>query len=223
MPNDLARNIYKVPPLTDSAVMAHLWITRGYKVLPCQPDTKILIAGYGPNLLDLNNAEEIESWFRFRHANLAVVVPANHVVLDFDPDKDPEQYDRFITESPEAALSYTEETPRGGHHVFLAGENNIVPGWAEIVPGLEIKRVVLVYPSQVRGKQYRPVNSARILAVNLAEALQGFATVNIRTRSDRLSQAFPGAHRGNFQALLRKSRNHGRLSPTWLFLVMTSN
>ena len=137
--SDLSKQVLVTPPLTDMSVMAHLWIARGYKVLPAQYDSKALISGFGPYLKDLATAEDIEVWLRLRRCNLAVLPPEDGLILDFD---DAEVYNRFLAESPEAASSYTEKTPHG-FHVFLAAKGGKVPKWGELVPGLELKRICI--------------------------------------------------------------------------------
>jgi hypothetical protein len=121
-------------------------------------------------MADLDTSEKIEYWFRFRHANMAVIAPAGSVILDFD---NVSVYTHFCEASPEASCSYTERTPRGGAHVFV---NIAEEAQIETVEGLEVKRIALVYPSKVQGKPYS-VAGGRIVKVRLEEALQGFGTV----------------------------------------------
>ena len=174
MGTTIREQLSKTSPLTESLVVAHLWLGRGYRIVPCQPGTKEIAKGYGPHQSDLKTPNALEYWFRARNANIAVICSASHIVLDFD---DPGVYFAFCEKSPEIALSYTEQTPRGGYHLFLAGENGFVPRWGKIIKGLEIKQLVLVYPSDVQGKQYKIITSSKILTVNLEKALQGFAEV----------------------------------------------
>jgi hypothetical protein len=55
----------------------------------------------------------------------------------------------------------------------------------------------MVYPSQVQGRQYKPVNAGHILAVNLAEALQGFATVEASHKATSRPPALPDGRQGH--------------------------
>ena len=175
---------------------AHLWLTNGFRVLPCQPGTKSLIAGFGPNLDSLSSAEGIEFWFRARKSNLAVISPPDGLILDFD---NPELYEQFAEDCPEIAASYTERTPRGGAHVFAFGGLAVgeVGNW-EAVPGLELKRLVLVYPSLVNGRPYLPL-SGKILTVDLREGLRGYAEDK---RPPSPASARPGPSQGKLGASL---------------------
>lgn len=190
--------------MSDTAIQAHLWRSRGYKVLPAQPGEKLLVTGYGPYLQDLATAKDIEFWFRTRHANLCVVCPPDAVILDFD---DPELYARFLTESP-AGASYAEKTPRGGFHVFLAGEGGSVPSWDSCHPGLEIKKSTLAYPSVINGKQYKPVKQAKILRVNLEDALRGFATVKVPDPERSPRVALPGVPQGQNTGIIARVKGN---------------
>jgi len=174
MPGDvigIKEQIYKTPPMTDAVFIAHSWIAKGWRVAPCQPGTKQLLAGFGPYLESLDTAEKIEYWFRARHANLAVIAPVDRAILDFD---DLALYDRFCEEVPEAACSYTERTPRGGSHIFVKLVKLVK---VETVPGLEVKRIALVYPSLVAGKSYKVQVGGRIVTVDLEETLKAFGKV----------------------------------------------
>jgi len=166
----IKEQLYKTPPMTDAVFVAHSWIAKGWRVAPCQPGTKQLLAGFGPYLESLDTAEKIEYWLRSRHANLAVIAPVDQAILDFD---DPGLYDRFCEEVPEAACSYTERTPRGGAHVFVKVVNSVR---VETVAGLEIKRIALVYPSLVAGKSYK-VQGGKVVTVDLEETLKAFETI----------------------------------------------
>jgi hypothetical protein len=155
--------------LSETFCSAHLWLVKGFKVYPVQPNTKYMMAGYGPHAKSLQDADAIEFWFRYRSSNIAVSTPSNAIILDFD---DIEVYNQFEEQSPEAASSYTEGTPRGGAHVFLYIDDEL-PKFKPVY-GLEVKQCCLVYPSVVQGKVYQPLNSQKIITVNGQEALDGF-------------------------------------------------
>ena len=157
--------------LSQTFVMAHLWLCKGFKVYPVQPNTKYMMAGYGPHAKSLQDAEAIEFWFRYRQSNIAVSTPPNAIILDFD---DIEVYNRFEAESPEAVSSYSESSPRGGVHVFLYLDSEL-PKFKPIA-GLEVKQVCCAYPSLVQGKGYQPLNNQHIITVHGQEALEGFVT-----------------------------------------------
>jgi hypothetical protein len=175
-----------------------------------------LVKGYGPHLADLSTAEDLETWFRFRRANLAVVCPPSAVILDFDLI---DVYKLFCKSSPEASRSYTEETPRGGRHVFLVGLGDHTPNFVDVMPGLEIKSFAVVYPSAVDGRQYRPELSAPILTLDLEKALRGFAKVNHPSSAKAPGLGFPG---GKFPPSSTTSSNRGimaRVKQSWPILV----
>jgi hypothetical protein len=148
--------------------VARFWLSQGWKVLPCQHNSKKLVKGFGPNLKQLSELGELELWFKYLHANLAVVAPEDGLILDFDI---PEVYDDWARSWPEAAQSYTEQTPRGGCHVFLYS-----PGWRKFhkasLRGLEVKYSVIVYPSKVGGRSYEIRINDRILTIEADTALK---------------------------------------------------
>jgi hypothetical protein len=99
-----------------------------------------------------------------------VIAPDGGVILDFDK---PEVYELFCKRWPELAASYTESTPRGGKHIFLRTSENIPRGLV-LVPGIEVKQIVLVYPSKIGGKGYSVAVPGEVLRGNVLEALQPF-------------------------------------------------
>jgi hypothetical protein len=166
----IREQIYKTPPMTDAVFVAHAWIVKGWRVVPCLPNSKQLIKGYGPHQNNLEDPKEIEYWFRNKRVNIAVLAPTDAIILDFDNRN---LYTQFCEASPEAAVSYTEFTPRGGAHIFLKFQEQIN---FEPVKDLELKRIGLVYPSKVGGLPYR-VGGGVIQQVNLEEVLYGFGSV----------------------------------------------
>jgi hypothetical protein len=156
--------------LPEIFITAHLWQRRGWQTIPAQPDSKRLIPGFGLYLEKVESGESVEYWFRDRNANLAVVAPPDGVVLDFDRI---EVYKLFCDRWPELAASYTEGTPRGGKHIFLRTSQPI-PSGLVLVPGIEIKRVVLVYPSTVGGNPYEVALPGEILQGDVIKALESF-------------------------------------------------
>lgn len=183
--------------LSPTFVMAHLWLCKGFKVYPVQPQTKYMMAGYGPHAKSLQDAEAIEFWFRYRQSNIAVSAPHNAIILDFD---DIEVYNRFEEESPEAASSYTEGSPRGGAHVFLYIDDEL-PKFKPVA-GLEVKQCTLVYPSLVQGRSYQPLNDQHIITVNAQEALDGFVTWDEPSKpADRRLVSLRGNWGGNWGVL----------------------
>lgn len=161
-------------PMVTTYAAALAWLANGFKVLPVQPNSKRLIAGFGlfKNQLSLDDVDSVRFWFQERRGlNLALLCPEDVRILDFD---NPGLYDRFKRDSPAAAKSYTERTPRGGAHVFVRveGSANFAP-----IAGLEVKRLAVSWPSVVDGKPYIQVDqidNGALLTFRLAEALRGF-------------------------------------------------
>lgn len=130
---------------------AKRWLDLGCSLVPLQPNSKHIIAGfgsYGDQVTDLAGAR---FWFGERSCNLGLVCGAGVVVLDFD---DVAGYEQWRVEVGDLAQSYTERTRRG-YHVFFSGS-----GGSGRVGGIEVLgagRVVALAPSTVRGFEYRPV------------------------------------------------------------------
>lgn len=162
-------------------ISAEVWKVRGWHVLPVQPGTKRLVFGYGANLKNADQWGEMDFWFQNRVYNLAVFSPSG-LILDFD---DVAAYRQFQDVCPDAASSYTESTPRGGRHVFLISCDRVRFG---VLPGVEVKRVVLVWPSLVDGKSYAVENPGHILTLPVWKSLESF----FESRGDKL-QASPPA------------------------------
>jgi hypothetical protein len=161
---ELSTQLYKTRPLTLAFAVAHLWLSRGFKLLPCQPGTKRLIKTFGPVAGRVLLAEDINYWFQDRGANLAVIAPDAVVILDFDELK---HYESFAAGWPDLAWSYTESTPRGGRHVFLRlGDPGglVIPS---LIRGVEVKRFCLVHPSQIGGVSYEILEPGPIRSVSV--------------------------------------------------------
>lgn len=127
------------------------WLDRGFSLLPVQPGTKYLFAGYGESadkkkIVTIEQAREIVG--KFPSANLAVLCDDRQFILDFDK---PELYTCWADKHPDYVTTYTERTPRTGAHVFLVGS---APAGHILLDGVEIKKRCLIYPSVVDGKAY---------------------------------------------------------------------
>jgi hypothetical protein len=161
---DLKEQIYKTRPLTSTFVVAHLWLSRGFKLLPCQPGTKRLVKSFGPVAGRVLLAEDVNYWFRDRGANLAVIAGPDSIILDFDQV---EIYESWAAGWPDLAGSYCENTPRGGRHVFLSliePGGLVVPG---LIRGVEVKRFCMVHPSKIGGGTYDILNPGPIFNVSV--------------------------------------------------------
>jgi hypothetical protein len=156
---------------------AVFWIEKGFKLLPCQPNSKALVGGFGLHQAQITDTRSAAQWWGIgSKANLAVLAPCDCYILDFDL---PGVYARWREDFPAGARSYTETTPRGGAHVFLQGAP---PAGVTLIEGAEIKRIVLVSPSIVDNKPYKIISEIpEFLSPDPVEVLSslskpGFAT-----------------------------------------------
>jgi DNA primase len=126
------------------------WLARGFALLPIQPNSKYLFAGYGEHQKKITTTEQAAEILRkFPLANIAVLGHGGVIILDFDS---PELYMLWCDRHPEYKDTYTEKTPgRDGYHVFAFGHT---PSGLLLVPGVEIKKRCVVYPSTINDKQY---------------------------------------------------------------------
>lgn len=126
------------------------WLARGFALLPIQPNSKYLFAGYGEHQKKITTTEQAAEIIRkFPLANIAVLGHGGVIILDFD---NPELYMLWCDRHPEYRDTYTEKTPGSdGAHVFAFGHT---PSGLVLVPGIEIKKRCLVYPSIVDGRSY---------------------------------------------------------------------
>jgi len=131
-------------------IAARLWLSRGFDVLPIQPNSKRIFSGFGQYQNRLRTIAECVHWFGNEHTknNMAVVCNGEDFIIDFDSF---ELYAAWAKVADEKfTLSYTEYSPRGVH-VFLCGP---LPAGLKLISGVEIKRVCLVAPSVVNGVSY---------------------------------------------------------------------
>jgi hypothetical protein len=133
---------------------AKFWLDNGFQLLPCQLNSKSLIYGFGQYRSKIADMKTARAWWDKigATANMAVLAPENFYILDFDLIS---VYSHWASVCPVAAGSYTERTPNGGRHVFLRGTP---PAGAVLIPGAEIKRIVLVSPSVIDGREYTIVS-----------------------------------------------------------------
>ena len=130
---------------------AKFWIDNGFYLLPCQINSKNLVYGFGQYRSKITDIKTACAWWDKigATANIAVLAQEDFYILDFDLIS---VYVKWAQVCPAGAGSYTETTPRGGKHVFLRGTP---PAGSVLIPGAEIKRIVLVSPSVVDGREYK--------------------------------------------------------------------
>lgn len=128
------------------------WLSRGAVVIPCQPDSKNIIAGYGKdNAICTEQAARL--WFEERRANMAVVLGvAGLVCLDFD---NADLYSAWRRGPGKEVQTVIEVTRRGVHVFFTAPGKK--PRIYKPARGLEVKLggAAIGAPSVVAGVMYR--------------------------------------------------------------------
>jgi len=135
------------------------WLHLGAALLPVQPGTKFLVRGYGLNQSKLTTLADIRNWYGSNAArwNLAVCLPDDLVCLDFDSDDVYQAWEDSIP-SGKLLMTYQETTRRGWHLFYRCKAHGL-----KTIPGLEVKRVVLVAPSSLPGFVYSPAGAYPIL------------------------------------------------------------
>jgi len=162
------------------------WLARGVALVPLQPRSKRIIAGFGPYLDKVQDPEQAAFWFRDRGCNLGLVTGSGLVVYDFDTTK---QWERWRAACPDLAYTYTEIT-RNGAHVFFQGDGVTV----KMLCGIESKGhagVVMSAPSvHPSGFVYYPLDKmAPILRLPAALSL---LSVSPKSRSRESGMAYGG-------------------------------
>lgn len=190
--------------MSEKVEIASWWLARGFWLLPVQHNSKRLVQGFGQYQKKLKLSDELAVFFGGNSLlNLAVVAHQAATILDFD---NPALYDLWAEQHPEAAKTYTERTPRGGAHVFAWGT---VPGGLSLVDGVELKRVCVVSPSAIDGKQYTR-GQGEILDLDIDSALSNLAKVGtptpylLRTRELQRKEYRPAARPNSNESLVER-------------------
>lgn len=137
--------------LTIKQQAALWWLKRDFMILPVQPNSKKIVPGFGFYRDRIRTPERVYQWFGERSlANLAVCGTQTSLILDFD---DADLYTYWANKFPKESKTYTERTPRGGYHVFAHAWREMLKG-VTLVKGVELKQVVLIYPSVADSKPY---------------------------------------------------------------------
>ena len=137
--------------LTIKEQAALWWLKRDFLLLPVQPDSKKLVAGFGFYQDRIRTPERVGQWFGEKSfTNIAVCGTQTSFILDFD---DADLYKFWAGRFPAESRSYTEQTPRGGFHVFAHAWMGSLKDFRPIA-GVELKRIVLVSPSLIGYTRY---------------------------------------------------------------------
>ena len=153
---------------------ARFWLDNGFSLLPCQMNSKKLVYGFGQYQSKISDMKTARAWWDKigATANMAVLASEDFYILDFDLMS---VYSQWAQVSPVAAGSYTENTANGGKHVFLRGR---VPAGSVLIPGAEIKRIVIVSPSVVDGRDYKIVSDhSQFSAPDPCEVLSSLSAI----------------------------------------------
>jgi hypothetical protein len=150
---------------------AQYWLAQGVHLVPIQPTSKRLVAGFGSYRDHLATEQAARQWFIGTTHNLGVVcgtgTEGQLVVADFD---DVQAYERWRAGVGSAAETLTEKTARGVHVFYFSGDAPSGVG-----QGLEVKgrgAVVMVAPSvHPSGVIYQRVNDLPVARVDSAARL----------------------------------------------------
>lgn len=149
--NNYTSILNKPRALTIKEQIAHWWLKRDFQVLPVQPNSKKLVAGFGFYQDKIATPERVSQWFGEKsQANIAVCGTQTSFIVDFD---DPGLYKFWAGKFPAEARTYTERTPRGGYHVFARAWPGSLKGFIA-VNGVELKHTAMVYPSLIGCTSY---------------------------------------------------------------------
>ena len=143
------------------------WLAQGVALVPLQPKSKYIVAGYGPRRKTITSQDEARLWFEARAVNLGVVLGGEPglCVADFD---DREAFDRWLAGPGRDVHTLVEQTARGAH-VFFTGAG--LP--ADAGPDVEFKTagVVMSAPSvHPSGLIYSILHEAPIAPLSLESA-----------------------------------------------------
>lgn len=136
----------------------------GYRVFPCQPGTKIPMAGSNGCLDATRDQDQIEAWWE-QHPDANVAVSTDGLcVVDVDPieEGDTRRENLFAQEQnrlEDLLVSAGTATPRGGQHFWFSQVEgqDIRNSGSQVAPGVDIRGnggYVLVPPSVTADGEY---------------------------------------------------------------------
>lgn len=148
------------------------WIDRGFSLIPCKPNSKQIMFGWGEHQKRVSSIDQARRVFA-ADANVATFGGPKVIILDFDNIG---VYTYWANRHANIAKTYTEMTPRGAH-VFLRGS---APAGIALIDGVELKRVCMIYPSQIEEKKYTR-GEGEILEADPVEVFSHLAKVGTRS------------------------------------------
>lgn len=133
---------------------AFFWLDLGAALIPLQPDSKFMVAGFGPYRAHVLTAFEARKWFGARACNLGVVCAGALVCIDFDS---PISYTLWRESKQGIGLITRIEQTWRGVHVYLFVDQLPARGTRIDYPDTELKMLgaaVTAAPSTVYGAPY---------------------------------------------------------------------
>ncbi len=176
---------------------ALFWLDLGAFLIPLQPKSKIIIAGYGPHSLKIGTFDDARFWFERRRAGLGLAL-SPFAVADFESW---DVYHGWRAAWPHV-ITYAEQSARAPH-LFFIGHN--LPNLAG--PGFEFKAagVVTLAPSfHPTGARYTVACDAPIVSIDAQQTADYFSFLSRK----RPEQDKPTPAPAN---LLRKEKSKGSL------------
>ncbi len=145
------------------------WTTRGFRVLPLKPNSKIAALDNWPERATSDPAKIREWWAENPDYNIGSCTGGGLVVVDID-NRDGKRGDESAERLCLAKTTLTTRTPTGGYHLYYSCESDCANATEILGPGsgLDIKshRGYVVAPgSTIKGVPYIIENDGEILPV----------------------------------------------------------
>lgn len=138
-------------------------VDQGFKVYPLSPNSKIPVKGTNGYKSATDNPEQVFNWITTEpRMNLGLRLDtSNLLVVDVDMHGDNNGRESLLKLVKQGKVlpsdSYIEQTPNGGLHYFFKYQG-IATRKVNALPGIDILTdFVVISPSEVDGKQYKPV------------------------------------------------------------------
>jgi len=150
---------------------ALFWLGQGAELVPIQPGSKAIVAGFGVYLKRISTEQQAKFWFNDRACNLGVVCAGGLCCLDFD---DVSSYQRV---AGSLAGLLTEKTKRG-YHVFCFTSGKWTAQDFEILQS----NVVTCAPSVVGGVRYEQLGGY-LKAFDLSQVASELLSLSDRSKA----------------------------------------